>query len=52
MAVTEVSRKAVAQSKLPSWVWDAWRIGSSAIVTLLGLLALTFFMGRLLPSIR
>jgi peptide/nickel transport system permease protein len=49
MAVTDVSRKAVAQSKLPPWVWDAWRIGSSAIVTLLGLLALTFFMGRLLP---
>ncbi len=49
MAVTDVSRKAAAQSKLPSWVWDAWRIGSSAIVTLLGLLALTFFMGRMLP---
>ena len=49
MAVTDVSRKAVAQSKLPPWVWDAWRIGSSAAVTLLGLLALTFFMGRLLP---
>ena len=27
----------------------AWRLISSVIVTLLGLLALTFFIGRLLP---
>jgi peptide/nickel transport system permease protein len=30
-------------------MWDAWRIGSSVLVTLIGLLALTFFIGRMLP---
>lgn len=49
MAVTDVNRQPAAKPKLPAWVWDAWRVGSSAVVTLLGLLALTFFIGRMLP---
>ncbi len=49
MAVTDVNRQPAAKPKLPAWVWDAWRVGSSAVVTLMGLLALTFFIGRMLP---
>ena len=49
MAVTDVNRQPAAKPKLPAWVGDAWRVGSSAVVTLLGLLALTFFIGRMLP---
>ncbi len=49
MAVTDVNRQPGPRPKLPAWVWDAWRVGSSAVVTLLGLLALTFFIGRMLP---
>jgi peptide/nickel transport system permease protein len=34
---------------LPPWAGASWRIASSIAVTLLGLLALTFFIGRMLP---
>ena len=52
MAVSSVSkpaRAAEAASLLPGWVRPAWRIVSSVAVTLIGLLALTFFIGRMLP---
>ncbi|MBM3599887.1 MAG: ABC transporter permease [Alphaproteobacteria bacterium] len=35
--------------RLPPWVRAGWRVGSSIVVTLLGLLGLTFFIGRMLP---
>lgn len=34
---------------LPPWCRTAFRIGLSVLVTLFGLMALTFFIGRLLP---
>src|SRR5687768_1693481 len=37
------------EARVQPWMWDAWRIGSSVLVTLIGLLALTFFIGRMLP---
>jgi len=55
MSVTDVNqpRETISRrpeaSKIPPWAWDAWRIVSSVAVTLLGLLALTFFIGRMLP---
>jgi peptide/nickel transport system permease protein len=49
MAVTDVNRQPLARPRLPVWVRDAWRIGSSVAATLVGLLALTFFIGRMLP---
>ena len=49
MAATDVNRQPPAPPRLPPWVWDAWRIGSSVVATLVGLLALTFFIGRMLP---
>jgi peptide/nickel transport system permease protein len=55
MSATDVNqpRETVSRgpevSKIPPWAWDAWRLVSSVAVTLLGLLALTFFIGRMLP---
>jgi peptide/nickel transport system permease protein len=50
MVAVDVNRPAAPRrALLPPWAKDAWRFVSSILVTLLGLLALTFFIGRLLP---
>jgi peptide/nickel transport system permease protein len=49
MALGETAKAAVPGRRLPPWVRAAWRTGSACAVTLLGLLALTFFIGRMLP---
>jgi peptide/nickel transport system permease protein len=38
-----------ASWRVPPWLRAAWRFVASAAVSLLGLLALTFFIGRILP---
>jgi peptide/nickel transport system permease protein len=52
MTDTNLSAAADDAGRAPSWkprLKTAWRISSSVVVTLFGLLALTFFIGRLLP---
>ena len=47
--ITEDSGRGPAGWSVPPWVRSAARAQVSALITLLGLLALTFFIGRLLP---
>jgi peptide/nickel transport system permease protein len=49
VAAVDGDGAAKARRHLPEWVWTTWRLSSSTVVTILGLLALTFFIGRLLP---
>jgi peptide/nickel transport system permease protein len=51
LAVSTITKPgpAAAPPRLPHWFWPAWRIVSSVAVTLIGLLGLTFFIGRMLP---
>lgn len=48
-AAADAAPKGVPSAGLPRWVGVAGRQVASVLVTLLGLLALTFFMGRMLP---
>lgn len=48
-ATPAMPRAGAAPALIPGWAGDALRVASSVVATLLGLLALTFFIGRMLP---